>query len=133
MGDLSECVVTFEQTREELEEIERRLAERYELRGKPIRLALIEMDKKGLLREDELVADWHEAYSSYLDWVQATRKLADKPPPPGEKTRSKGKRQEAACAASLLFVACRRASSKVMARWRSIRFSSGSTIDSFRA
>jgi len=70
MNDLDGCVVTFEQTRTELEAVEQRLAERLQIKSKCIRCALIEMDIKNILDEDELVRDWRSSYSSYIDWLE---------------------------------------------------------------
>jgi hypothetical protein len=66
--DFESFVVTFDDTRDELEAIERQLAVQLDLRGH-IRIRLIELDKAGKLIEDEVVAAWHRAYTSYLDWI----------------------------------------------------------------
>ena len=70
--DLTDCFVTPEQTREELEDLESQLAQIYHLEGsiEEIRQQLISLDLTGQLVEDELVADWHGAYASFLDWQQ---------------------------------------------------------------
>jgi hypothetical protein len=72
MNDLDGCVITFEQTRAELEDIERQLAHRHGIEGDTlaIRKALIEMTRSETIIEDELVADWLGSYASYLDWVR---------------------------------------------------------------
>jgi hypothetical protein len=72
MDDLQDCAVTFDEIRDELEDIERALARRFGIRGAAVRRRLIEMDDDGQLVEDDLVADWHEAYSSYLAWARRT-------------------------------------------------------------
>jgi hypothetical protein len=70
LEDLTDCFVTPEQTREELEELESQLARIYKLEGsvEEIRQQLISLNLAGQLVEDELVADWHGAYASFLDW-----------------------------------------------------------------
>jgi hypothetical protein len=70
--DLDGCIVTFEQTQAELEDIERQLAHRHGIEGDTlaIRKALIEMIRSGAIIEDELVADWLGAHASYLDWLR---------------------------------------------------------------
>jgi len=68
---LDGCLITLEQTRDELEDIERRLARRHGIDGSAgdVRQTLIDMIRSGAIVEDELVADWHGAYCSYLDWM----------------------------------------------------------------
>lgn len=86
--DLDLCVVTFEQTREELTAVERRLAVKLDIRGN-VRRELLRRDRLGQLVEDDLVADWHDLYASYDDWTRnenwaATaepRAVLDEPPP----------------------------------------------------
>ena len=70
-GELNDegCVETFERTKDRLEEVERRLAVRLEIR-KNVRCQLIARDRGGLLVEDELVAEWHDLYASYLEWTR---------------------------------------------------------------
>jgi cytosine/adenosine deaminase-related metal-dependent hydrolase len=68
--DSEGCVITFDQAKEELEEIERKLARRQGIK-RQVRRTLIEQIRNGTLVEDELVAQWHDAYSSYLDAVTA--------------------------------------------------------------
>ena len=63
---------TFESTRDHLVSIEKKLARRFRLRGQ-IRRSLIEMDRAGRLLEDDLVADWHDAYDSYLNYLHYAR------------------------------------------------------------
>ena len=101
--DLDDCIQTFEQTRDDLEEVERKLASKYGIRDrKHIRRTLIALDQQGTLIEDELVAHWHDLYSSYLDWARAESwndpPVADPPPAIDEM------KQEAAKAAFSLFV-----------------------------
>jgi hypothetical protein len=67
-----ECVVTFEQTRDALEAVERRLADRLGIHAAHghIRRELLKLDRAGQLDEDELVADWYDLFASYLDWTR---------------------------------------------------------------
>ena len=67
--DDTTCVETYERTKERLEEIERQLGDRLGFR-KHIRRELLALDRKGQLIEDELVADWYDAYASYQDWIR---------------------------------------------------------------
>ncbi len=67
--EMEQCYVSPEQCKQELEIIEAKLAEQYNLSSKDvssIRQTLITMDKSNNLPEDELVADWHEAMAMYL-------------------------------------------------------------------
>lgn len=73
MGHLdADCVVTFEQTRDALEELERRLAADLGIRGTRghIRRELLRLDREGELVETKLVAEWYELFASYLDWTR---------------------------------------------------------------
>lgn len=65
-----ECLVTREQTEARLVLVESELADRLGIREN-VRHTLIQLDKSNELVEDELVADWHDLYASYLDWVSA--------------------------------------------------------------
>jgi hypothetical protein len=101
-SELDGCVVTFDEIRDELIEIERKLAQRLGIR-KQIRRTLIEMIRSGSLVEDEVVAQWHSTYAIYLDWTQSdcyedTPIRGSTSPPPAETTMQ----QEAAQAASWL-------------------------------
>lgn len=69
MEEIEDCAITLEESKNKLEAVEARLAERFNLHG-DIRSQLIEMDKNNLLVEDELVADWHDLYSWYMDWLR---------------------------------------------------------------
>lgn len=67
--DWSECFITFEQSQAELEGIEKKLAARLGIQEN-VRETLILLDKNNKLVEDDLVADWHSALSSYLDYLE---------------------------------------------------------------
>ena len=67
--DDKECLVTFEQTKAALEAIEAKLAERFSLTG-DVRAQLFLMDRENRLIEDDVVADWHDKMSSYIDWLR---------------------------------------------------------------
>lgn len=64
-----DCVVTFADCVRDLEAVETKLAARFNLTGN-IRNQLIAMDRANNLLEDELVADWHDLYSSYMEWIR---------------------------------------------------------------
>jgi hypothetical protein len=66
-NDLSEYIDTLDKAKARLEKIECQLGERHNLSGN-IREQLFALDKEGLLVEDELVADWHQAYAWYTQW-----------------------------------------------------------------
>ena len=97
MNHLDECIDTFEQAKEALEGIEYRLGQSLDIR-KDIRRTLIERNQRGELRETDLVRDWHEALSSYTDWVENEDEdgdasvddpLTDDPAPADEETDEK--------------------------------------------
>lgn len=69
LEDWSDCYVSFEQSKAELEEIEKQLAQRLNLTG-DIRAQLIALAKSGELVEDDLVQDWHGAYAGYVDYIE---------------------------------------------------------------
>jgi len=80
-----DCIDTFETTRTRLGRVEHALAARLGIVG-DVRRALIELDTAGRLVEDELVADWHDLLSSYIDWqcnLQYDRTRSPASPPPG--------------------------------------------------
>jgi hypothetical protein len=109
-SELDGCVVSFEQTKEELEHLERVLAQRHHLAaGRTLRATLIAMDMVGGLGDDEVVADWRAAHTSFLDWAHA------QPPEVPKRSRAgEGRQKEAAEAASaLLCPGLRKASSRV--------------------
>jgi hypothetical protein len=64
-----ECLSTFEMVRDELQDVERRLAQRLKIR-RAVRRELFALDRCGKLVEDELVNRWHELYASYIDYVR---------------------------------------------------------------
>lgn len=71
MNEFEGCIiVTFEQAQSELEEIERQLAIRHSITDVNIRDALIKLDRENNLVEDELVADWHDLHSRYLNFLR---------------------------------------------------------------
>src|SRR5262245_16925166 len=101
MSDLDGCTVTFDQTRAELEAIERRLANELGI-TRLVRRALIERDRAGKLGNSDLAADWRAAYSSFLDWVRAD-------PPrlkPLAPTRESKQEEAAQAASALLYPRC---------------------------
>jgi len=56
MSDLDDCNVTFEQAKEELENVEYKLGQALNIR-RDIRRTLIELNRRGELRETALVRD----------------------------------------------------------------------------
>ena len=92
----SECFETFEDIKEQIEEVERQLADRFKIR-RHIRRALIALDRANKLEEDELVARWHELYSNYADWTRSD--TWDEPRPTIVNEESEERAAEAALAA----------------------------------
>lgn len=69
IDDISDCVVTFKQAKERLEEIEFKLGEKFGFKN-AIRAKLLELECAGKLDGgDELVRDWQEAFSLYFDFL----------------------------------------------------------------
>lgn len=67
----ADCIQHVDLNLARLQAIEAQLAERLGLIPNfNIREQLVVLDLGGQLIEDELVADWHEAYSSYLDDIR---------------------------------------------------------------
>lgn len=62
--EFDSCIVTFEDDKRRLKEIEAKLARRFNLRWR-VRHQLLKMDRANLLVEDELVADWYDALANY--------------------------------------------------------------------
>jgi hypothetical protein len=60
---------TFEMALAELEKIEAELAARHDI-ANDVRQTLMARIKSGAIVEDELVADWHDAYASYLNFLR---------------------------------------------------------------
>lgn len=67
MEELDGLIVTRENAEQRLFEIEQQLATRLSITG-DVRAALMELDRAGKLIEDELVADWHDAYASVVNF-----------------------------------------------------------------
>jgi hypothetical protein len=67
-----DLVVTFEQTRDDLEEVERKIGVALNIRGTRghIRRELLRLDREGALVETKLVAEWYDLFASYLDWTR---------------------------------------------------------------
>ena len=63
-------VVTFDQVKSELEQLERKLARRHGIR-KQIHQTLVRRIHSGAIEEDDLVCQWHALYCSYLEWEWA--------------------------------------------------------------
>lgn len=66
-----DCIQTYQMMYDALIAVEQKLATRFKFDTNDhqlIRQKLIEMDKKNELVEDEVVADWHDLYSSFVDW-----------------------------------------------------------------
>ncbi len=62
-------IMTFERALARLEKIEVELAARHEITSE-VRQTLMARLKSGAIVEDELVADWHDAYASYLNFLR---------------------------------------------------------------
>jgi hypothetical protein len=64
------CIETFESVRGRLRDIEGRIAVKLNLRSKNVRYQIIDLDRRGELGENELIADWHDLYASYCEWLR---------------------------------------------------------------
>lgn len=137
MSDLDECIRTFDQTRAELERVEAKLAIELGLNVKNVRRTLLEMDFLGKLEETLLVADWHQLYASYSDWIESwddddedvevaepVRRPPSGRPPLGQRVQEAA---EAAFSFCSSLVHC-----TVGVSWLSIRNSGGTTSASFK-
>lgn len=60
-------LVSRADTEREIAKIEEKIAERFGISSN-VRATIMDMCRKGKMVEDELVADWHDAYSSLHDW-----------------------------------------------------------------
>lgn len=66
-SDLDGCVVTPEQVLDRLHALERKLAERFQIRCGHTREALVDMDRRGVLPYDDSIEEWRATLASYLD------------------------------------------------------------------
>jgi len=80
-GNLVEqdCVQTFDQVKDELEQVENKLARQLNLRSQDVRGQLFALARQEKLVEDDLVKRWHELYAVYADWLRHD-------PPPEQQT-----------------------------------------------
>jgi hypothetical protein len=67
MKDFEDLIQTDEQTLEELAALERTLAQRLGVAVADVRQVIIQKTLDNSLDEDEVVSQWHSAYSSYLE------------------------------------------------------------------
>ncbi len=67
MNDFEDLIQTDEQTLEELEALEKILAQRLGVAVADVRQVIIQKTLDSTLDEDEVVSQWHSAYSSYLE------------------------------------------------------------------
>lgn len=67
MKDFEDLIQTDEQTLEELAALERILARRLGVAVDDVRQVIIQKTLDNSLDEDEVVSQWHSAYSSYLE------------------------------------------------------------------
>jgi hypothetical protein len=69
-----DCIDAKEKAEARLREIEWKLGERMKKFLLPfIHNQLISLDVTNNLPEDELVADWHDAHSNYVDWCRSAQ------------------------------------------------------------
>ena len=66
-NDIKDCITTPEQTKEELEFLEKRLGFQLGIKG-DIRSQLLEMESNGLLSHSDDVKQWQQTYASHIDW-----------------------------------------------------------------
>ena len=105
-GDLDEdCIQTFEQVKEDLEQVEDQLARQLNLRSRQIRRELCALAQQEKLVEDELAERWLELYTIYVDWLkrEARKEQDEHPPPLACEEREQG---AASAALSFFVVAC---------------------------
>ena len=93
LNEMAECSQTYDQVKEELEGIERRLAPRLGVPVRECRLKLLALSRANELEEDALVADWYEAYQSYLNCTNDPR-FGQRPPPRPQPPPAKDDRNE---------------------------------------
>jgi len=76
LDDLTACIVTFQDTVQELLQLEQKLALQYNLTGSENKIhnRLVHMHKNHQLFHSELLFDWEQTYSNYLDWLQEGEK-----------------------------------------------------------
>jgi hypothetical protein len=67
MKDFEDLIQTDEQTLEELAALEKTLAQRLGVAVADVRQVIIQKTLDNSLDEDEVVSQWHSAYSSYLE------------------------------------------------------------------
>jgi len=139
MSDLEGCVITPEDTKRELKALERLLGDRLGIET-GVRAALLALESKGQLEHCDEVAEWQQAYASYLDWIaEEAEEWSDDPvmgesPPQQTRTADCQERTERATdevALSLLCVAVEQSSNRVPAQWPWTRNSSGFLIATF--
>lgn len=68
MKDFEDLIQTKEQTLAELEALERTLAQRLGVAVADVRQVIIQKTLDNTLVEDEVVSQWHGAYSAYLEY-----------------------------------------------------------------
>lgn len=76
LDDLTSCLVTFQDTVQELLQLEQKLALQYNLTGSENKIhnRLVRMYKNDQLSESELLSNWEQSYASYVDWLQEGEK-----------------------------------------------------------
>lgn len=102
LDDFADCVETYEQAKAKLEDVEERLAQALNLRRQTIRRELIARDRRGELVEDELVALWHDLYSSYLEWTRPDDTWGDPSPSASARAPAGNESDKRAAEAALL-------------------------------
>ena len=78
MDELESCFDSFDDIKQQLEEVESALASRLKIR-RHVRRELLLRDRANKLGENELIARWHELYSSYAWWLKSEA-WAEPPP-----------------------------------------------------
>lgn len=88
------CAVTYDDVKRRLENVESQLALRLELPRRSIRQKLIAMDRAERLDHgDDLITEWHSAYSVYMEY---TENWPEPPEPPAPREPKKEGVAEAA-------------------------------------
>ncbi len=67
LAEFADDMKNVEDVAEELADIEKQLAERHQIKRRPVRLELVRLVKEGQLEEDELLARWHTLYAMMME------------------------------------------------------------------
>ena len=86
--DTDHEVMSYEALNAELDKIEFRIAQKYQLRGSRRRSIILDKIRRNELLEDELIEQWHALFSSILNLAQDRARESTGPPPNAEPNHS---------------------------------------------